>query len=596
MFFLRVSVILALLLLALFPASSVYAATGWKVVTPPTVSSDWTLYGVHFTSSSEGWAVGSDFSNDRGVLLHYSGASWTSVTPPSVSSNWELFSVHFTSSTEGWAVGRDNSNRKGVLLHYSSGTWSSVTPPYSNLVWQLNGVYFTSANNGWAVGEDNSVGVSNTGVLLHYVSGTWLKVNPPFVSSSWTLNNVHFTSPTEGWAVGDNKMSLQGGGVLLHFKNSSWVAATPPNAGTDWDMKSVQLSSANEGWAAGNDYHLHPVDTGLLLHYTSGTWTPVRPSHSSLSWYLLDNFVVSSTEGWGVGIDVPTSTTQTGLLIHYSSGTWSFVTPPTVSSVWALYGVHFTSADEGWAVGGDSSNGRGVLLKYLNLPDITVTPATLEFGNVSAGKTLTKTITVKNDGKPDLTLGTISTPENSFTRSATTCTNGKILSSGGTCSITIRYAPPTDGLFTSTFTITSDDPVEPIVAVSLLGSSGPPDLTGEWASLAQTCTTTARGTTCRLAGVLTVDNVGFKNVTTSTIKFYLSSDDIYDVGIDTFLKSMLLGSLKFGFSKNLQFSYRFRLGLSASGQYVIAVIDPNNRLVEALDDNNIAVSDLIPTP
>jgi hypothetical protein len=32
-------------------------------------------------------------------------AEWTSISPPYVSSNWALSSVHFTSSSEGWAVG-----------------------------------------------------------------------------------------------------------------------------------------------------------------------------------------------------------------------------------------------------------------------------------------------------------------------------------------------------------------------------------------------------------------------------------------------------------------------------------------------------------
>ena len=94
------------LAILLVSTSLVYA--GWIVVSPPAVSSDWTLYGVHFTSTSEGWAVGSDFYNGKGVLLHFKGDSWASVNPPSVSSDWELFSVHFTSATEGWVVGRDN--------------------------------------------------------------------------------------------------------------------------------------------------------------------------------------------------------------------------------------------------------------------------------------------------------------------------------------------------------------------------------------------------------------------------------------------------------------------------------------------------------
>ncbi len=59
----------------------------WTSVSPPSVSSDWGVWGVNFTSSNEGWAVGPDVTNQRGILLHYSGGTWTSVSPPALSSS-----------------------------------------------------------------------------------------------------------------------------------------------------------------------------------------------------------------------------------------------------------------------------------------------------------------------------------------------------------------------------------------------------------------------------------------------------------------------------------------------------------------------------
>ena len=50
------------------------------------------------------------------VLLFSSSfvyAQWESVNPPSVSSNWYLLGVHFTSPTEGWAVGEDTQTKEG---------------------------------------------------------------------------------------------------------------------------------------------------------------------------------------------------------------------------------------------------------------------------------------------------------------------------------------------------------------------------------------------------------------------------------------------------------------------------------------------------
>ena len=52
---------------------------------------------VQFTSSENGWAVGIDYANKRGVLLHYSDGNWASVASPDVSTDWLLWGVSFAS-------------------------------------------------------------------------------------------------------------------------------------------------------------------------------------------------------------------------------------------------------------------------------------------------------------------------------------------------------------------------------------------------------------------------------------------------------------------------------------------------------------------
>ena len=181
---LKKSVLILLISSSILFVLSTFVYGNWSSVPPPHVSVSWVSNSVHFTSSGEGWAVGIDYENHRGVLLHCSGGVWNSESPPLVSSDWILNSVHFTSPGEGWAVGGDNANRKGILLHYSGGIWSSVTPPSVSPDWRLNSVHFTSPGEGWAVGADDANG---TGVLLHYSDGKWSSVPPPFVSSYWGL-------------------------------------------------------------------------------------------------------------------------------------------------------------------------------------------------------------------------------------------------------------------------------------------------------------------------------------------------------------------------------------------------------------------------
>jgi len=105
-----------------FVSFASFAYSQWSSVNPPNVSKDWLLTEVHFTSPDEGWAVGADTTNKRGVLLRYSWGTWTSLNPPNVSQDWFLRGVCFYSLNEGWAVGCDKTNRQGVLLHYSLGT------------------------------------------------------------------------------------------------------------------------------------------------------------------------------------------------------------------------------------------------------------------------------------------------------------------------------------------------------------------------------------------------------------------------------------------------------------------------------------------
>lgn len=96
----------------------------WSLVDTPEVSLDWSLNGVYFISSDEGWIVGHDRLNKRGVLFHYVKGEWTTVDPPDVSRDWKLSVVYFASADEGWAGGYDNSNKRGVLLEYSHGSWN----------------------------------------------------------------------------------------------------------------------------------------------------------------------------------------------------------------------------------------------------------------------------------------------------------------------------------------------------------------------------------------------------------------------------------------------------------------------------------------
>ena len=116
-----------------------------------------------------------------------------------------------------------------------------------------------------------------------------------------------------------------------------------------------------------------------------------------------------------------------------------------------------------------------------------------------------------------------------------------------------------------------------------------PDLTGSWASCVQQC----KGSKCKLNGKFQVQNSGNESAASSSVKFYLSYDNIFSTD-DSPLKEIKIGSLKPGKSKNIKFNYSLASNLSATDKYIIAVIDPDNKVSETLENNNSIATDQIP--
>ena len=344
----------------------------WTSVSPPSVNStNWDLFGVHFPSATEGWAVGIDNVNDKGVLLHYLNGQWVSVDlpHPPLSGDWGLTGVHFTSENKGWVVGQQAGVLQGLLLHYSNGIWKYAINPNVSNFWTPFRVHFTSENEGWVVGTNNTNN-GGGGLLLHYttypgtVAPSWGTVPPPDLGNvAWGLLGVHFTSKNEGWAVGRIMYEDNNPGVLLHYLNGNWVSVTPPDVSNHWELWGVNFPSPYHGWAVGTDI---ANGRGVLLRYTRDQFSPSQEKWESIlppanvSKLYGVNFT-SEDEGWAVGVD---NVNGRGVLLHYLNGVWTSVEPPSVSTNWDLWDVHFSSPNQGWAVGSDGVQGRGVLLRY----------------------------------------------------------------------------------------------------------------------------------------------------------------------------------------------------------------------------------------
>lgn len=107
------------------------------------------------------------------------------------------------------------------------------------------------------------------------------------------------------------------------------------------------------------------------------------------------------------------------------------------------------------------------------VPDINVSPLALNFGGILVGQTsAVQTITVSNTGSGSLVITGITGPSDpSYIVTSNTCL-GASLGAGGTCQISVRFAPTGTGPFPDTIVIASNDPdpSEATVTVNLSGS------------------------------------------------------------------------------------------------------------------------------
>jgi len=252
-------------------------------------------------------------------------AQWNSQTSGTTT---DLFGLHFPTSSEGWAVGAG-----GAIYHSSDGgvSWSSQT---SNTIRVRDAVFFTDANNGFAVGDRmvissttdagvNWSGVQITGyggIPMHdvhfpssstgYISaqngtvlkttnsgGSWQDVSVPSVATRY--RGVHFVDANTGWVVGE-------GGNIVHTSNggSNWTNQAS-QSGTQ--LHGIDFINATTGWVVGNP--------GIIKKTTNGgtTWSAQTSGVSSLIKAV--DFIDANT-GWAVGAN--------GLILFTDDGgsTW----------------------------------------------------------------------------------------------------------------------------------------------------------------------------------------------------------------------------------------------------------------------------------
>ena len=112
-----------------------------------------------------------------------------------------------------------------------------------------------------------------------------------------------------------------------------------------------------------------------------------------------------------------------------------------------------------------------------------------------------------------------------------------------------------------------------LLIATAIGTADAQDLSGSWQKVRQGCE--PGQLTCRVKAKFTVQNSGVTVAPASTLEIYFSDDAVFDGG-DALLQAIAVGPVDPGATVPVKMALDLALGISASGSFLIAVLQGNN--------------------
>jgi hypothetical protein len=252
------------------------AVTHSDAAGPPSRS----LSAVTALSSKNVWAVGDNSCNAiqcpaSPLFEHYNGKVWTHVVEKKAPYNIALFGVGALDANHVWAVGTDESNQVGVMEGWNGKAWHKIKVPTPGKDNDLFSVTAAGSHSIWAVGQyepTNSFAIRP--LIMQRVNGVWKDVPAPKQGRASTLYSVSATSATNVWAVGNYESNDDVARTLVeHYDGKTWTIQPTPNT-TAFDnlLLGVVALSTTKAYAVGE---AETGDNGpaqtLALHGKAGT-------------------------------------------------------------------------------------------------------------------------------------------------------------------------------------------------------------------------------------------------------------------------------------------------------------------------------------
>lgn len=364
--FLLVVALAVALLPRLAPSESIAAACR---LTPSVTQGD--THGDLFmrvdgSSSSDVWAVGSQYDGGKGVPLaeRWNGTAWERFEVPNVASGViaGLHDVVSIAPDDAWAVGSYRGGR-ALTEHWDGSAWNLVPSPGAgdgDNEWLA--VTATSSDDVWAVGK-RSEGTDYRTMVGRWGGSGWRVVPSPNVGTKHNvLRDVDARAAADVWAVG---WRLDGSGryrtLAQHWDGSTWQVVPTPNTGRgDNILAGVTVVGKNDAWAVGWVTAGSDGSRSLALHWDGSAWTVVETPNPGPTLNQLTAVADGPSGVFAVGQVADDEQVLRSWVLQRTGETWTEVPSPNERDLHnTLSGVAVTDEGNVWAVGQalDSSSG-----------------------------------------------------------------------------------------------------------------------------------------------------------------------------------------------------------------------------------------------
>jgi hypothetical protein len=406
--------------------------------TVPASTAPWCMVDVSFTAPAAGITTGTLTinSNQPGSpatvqLVGSTGSVNNVINPPTLTPSSLAFgyeNVGSTSSAQTTTVTNPGQSAIAISSVATTGPYSDTTTCGSTLAAGASctvSVKFTPTASG---PQNGTLAITNSATATPVdavLTGTGL--------TSTTNLALSATMTASGYTSGFPPSNANDGNTSTYWESTDsdfpqWLEA---NFGTPLSVGSITVDlPPSSAWAT-------RTQTFSILGSTNGsTWTTLVASAG---------YTFNPATGNTVTISLPTTTLQY-LELNFTANTG-----------WPAGQVSELEVFEGGGGGGGTGPGS---------PSLSASPTSLSFGSQTVGTTgSAQTVTVTNSGTAAASISSVSA-SGPF---AQTNTCGASLAAGGTCTISVSFAPAATGPATGTLTVTSNDPNSPLT-VSLSGT------------------------------------------------------------------------------------------------------------------------------